>query len=160
MSDLEQPQNQPEPDPKGSVPLPRDKELEDELQAVKEALDAPKSDRPVAPSDLGSAEEVTLERERGTVRRERVELEGQTKRNGDICFRRSTLVAVLVILALVAVGSLGAIAAGMATGVYPLAASAVLSLSGAGGGSVFAWNVYVKATTPSKPQPEPVGEGP
>jgi len=160
MSDLEQPQDQPEPDPKGHVPLPRDEELEAELQRVSEELTAPKLDRPVAPSDLASAAEVTLERERGTVRRDRVELEGLAEGNKDIGFKRKVLVAVLVLLGLVAVGSLAVIAAGIATGMYPMAASAVLPLSGAGGGGVFAWNTYVKATTRPKPEPEPAGEGP
>jgi hypothetical protein len=160
MSDLEHPQNQPEPDPQGSVPLPRDKELEDELQAIKEAIDAPKSDKPAAPSDLDSLEDVALERARGTVRQDRVELEGLSESNKDIGFRRKVLIAVLCILGLVAVGSVAVVAAGLAAGIYPMAGSALLSLSGAGGGSVFAWNVYVKATTPAKPMPEPTGEGP
>ncbi len=160
MSDLEHPQDQPEPDPKGSVPLPRDEELEEELQRVKEELDAPREDKPIAPSELADPVEVELERKRDTVRRDRVELEGLEESNKDIGFRRKMLIVVLCILGLVALGSVAGLAAGIAIGMYPMAASALFSLSGAGGGSVFVWNAYVKATTPTKPEPEPTGEGP
>lgn len=160
MSDREHPQDQSEPSKPSEVSLPRDEKFDEQVQRVTEELKAPKQDKPVAPSDLGDPGEVTLERERGTVRRERVELEGLEEGNKDISFKRKMLIVVLAILALVALGSLAVIAAGVAAGAYPVVASAVVSLSGAGGGSVFAWNVYVKATTPAKPEPEPTGEGP
>ncbi len=85
MSDPEHPQDQHSaPSNPNQVSLPRDEQFEEEVQRVTEELEAPKPDRPVAPSDLGSAEEVTLERERGTVRRDRVELEGLEESNKDL----------------------------------------------------------------------------
>ena len=66
----------------------------------------------------------------------------------------------LALLGFVALGSLAVIAKGMTEDTYPVMAYAVAALSGAGGGSVFVWNVYVKATAPSKPAPEPTAEGP
>lgn len=159
MSDLEHPQNQPEPDPKGSVPLPRDEELEDELQAVKEALDAPKPDKPVAPSELDNLDDVELELGRETVRYKRKKTTRFKEEVRNIGFTRTLVIMVLSILALVALGSMAVIATGISTGIYPLAASGLAVLSGSGGGGVLIGSMYMKSTHP-KPEPEPTGEGP
>jgi len=67
-------------------------------------------------------------------------------------FRRMVLIVVLCILSLVAVGSLTVIVAGVAAGVYPLVAGAVVPLSGSGGLSVLAWRTYAEASgAESKP---------
>jgi hypothetical protein len=159
MSDLDRSQNQPEPDPKGSVPLPRDEELENELQAVKEALEEPKPDRPIAPSELDNLEEVEVELGRESVRyrRKKTARLGEEVRNTG--FTRMLVIAVLSLLALVALGSIAVIATGISTGVYPLAASGLATLSGSGGGGVLIGSIYMKSTHP-KPEPEPTGEGP
>ncbi len=159
MNDPNHPQNQPEPDPKGSVPLPRDKELEDELQRVKEALEAPKPDKPAAPSDLASLDDVELELGRETVRDGRAKTARRKEETRNIGFARTLVIMVLSILVLVALGSLAVIATGFATGVYPLAASGLAVLSGSGGGSVLIGSMFMKSTH-SKPEPEPTGEGP
>jgi hypothetical protein len=161
MSDLEHPQDQQDdPSKTGGIRLPRETTQEEEIELLEKALDAFGEDKPVAPSSLEDDRQVQHELAVEDVRQKRAVTERLTEGNKDISFKRKMLIVVLAILALVAMGSLGAIAAGIATGMYPVAASAVLSLSGAGGGSVFAWNVYVKATTLAKPEPEPTGEGP
>jgi hypothetical protein len=60
-------------------------------------------------------------------------------------FRRHALVVVLCILVLVAVGSSAVIVTGIITGLYPLAAGAVVPLSSSGGLSVLAWRTYAES---------------
>jgi hypothetical protein len=161
MSDSNHPQDQQHPvsSQSGRVPLPRDKELEDELQRVKEELEAPRQDKPAVPSGLQSAAEVGLERERETVRRERLTLERGAEEIKEFGFRRKCLVAILGICGLIAAASTGVIAAGIATHTHSLLAPALVPLSSSGALSVGAWRIYV-GKTPSKPKPEPTGEGP
>jgi hypothetical protein len=156
MSDPNHPQDQPEP---SRVPLPRDKELEDELQRVKEGLEAPREDKPVAPSGLENLDDIELELGRETVRDKRFKTKRLKEEVRNIGFSRTLVVAVLSILGLVALGSLAVIATGFATGMYPLAASGLATLSGSGGGGVLVYRTYMKSLL-SKPEPEPTGEDP
>jgi hypothetical protein len=77
------------------------------------------------------------------VRRERVETERAEEVVKEYGFRRTVLVAVLCILGSVALGSLTVVVTGVVTGMYPLAAGAVLTLSGSGGLTVLAWRTYM-----------------
>jgi len=101
---------------------------------------------PVAPASLQTLEDVQLEQAVEEIRRGRVETEGAEEVVKEFGFRRIVLVAILCILGLVAVGSLAVVAAGIATGLYPLAAAAVAPLSGSGGLSVLAWRTYTGNT--------------
>ena len=60
-------------------------------------------------------------------------------------FRRVVLLVVLGILGLVAVGSIAVIVTGIVSGIYSLAAGAVVPLSGSGGLSVLAWRTYAES---------------
>lgn len=160
MSDPNHPQDQPSAaSQSGRVPLPRDKELEDELQRVKEELDAPKQDKPVAPSELEDAGAIVLEQGRDTVRRDRLTLRRGEEEISDLEFRRRVLIAVLAILGLIAGASTAIIATGIATHDHALLIPALGPLSGSGLLSVGAWRIYA-GTMPAKREPEPTGGGP
>lgn len=90
-------------------------------------------------------EDIQLEQAVEGLRRGRVETQGAVEVVKEFGFRRIVLVAVLCILGLVAVGSLAVIVTGIAAGIYPLAAGAVVPLSGSGGLSVLAWRTYVES---------------
>jgi hypothetical protein len=100
---------------------------------------------PIAPVSLETLEDVQLEQAIETIRRGRVETKRAEEAVKEFGFRRRVLVAVLCILSLVTLGSLAVIVAGIATGTYAVAASAVVPLSGSGGLSVLAWRIYAEA---------------
>lgn len=77
------------------------------------------------------------------LRRARVETRRAEEGVKEFGFRRTVLVAVLCILALVALGSLAVIAVGIVASRYPMAAGAIAPLSGSGALSVLAWRTYI-----------------
>ena len=95
---------------------------------------------------LESLEDVQLEQAIEGVRRARVETARAEEVVREFGFRRAVLVVVLCLLGLVALGSFAVVVTGIAIGVYPLAASAVVPLSGAGGLSVRAWRIYTESS--------------
>jgi hypothetical protein len=98
---------------------------------------------PLAPASLQTLEDVRFEQALEAVRLGRVETERAEEAVKEYGFRRTVLVAVLCILGLVAVGSLAVVATGIVAGIYPMAAGAVVTLSGSGGLSVLAWRAYM-----------------
>ena len=96
----------------------------------------------VSTASLQTIEDVQLEQAIEAIRRGRVETERAEEAVKEYGFRRTVLVAVLGILGLVALGSMAVVVTGIVTGIYPLAAGAVVPLSGSGGLSVFAWRTY------------------
>ncbi|HEV2857268.1 MAG TPA: hypothetical protein VGW80_02565 [Solirubrobacterales bacterium] len=96
----------------------------------------------LAPASLRTLDDLQFEQALEAVRRERVETERAEEAVKEFGFRRIVLVVVLCILGLGAVGSLAVIVTGVVTGLYPLAAGAVVSLSGSGGLSVLAWRTH------------------
>jgi hypothetical protein len=96
----------------------------------------------VAPASLQTLEDVQHEQSLEAIRRGRVETERAEEVVKEFGFRRAVLITVLCILGLVALGSLAVVATGIAAGLYPLAAGAVVPLSGSGGLSVLAWRTY------------------
>lgn len=101
------------------------------------------SEPAVASPPLETLEDVQLAQAVESVRRARVETERAEEVVREFGFRRVVLVVVLCILGLAAAGSLAVIAAGLAAGLYPLAAGAVAPLSGCGGLTVLAWRAYL-----------------
>jgi hypothetical protein len=140
----------------GGTPLTPETPLDEEIQLIEKALDAPIEDRPVAPSDLESTEDIETERGRRTVRRER--LEDQIVKE-ELEFKKKCFVAILGICGLIAGASTAVIAAAMATHTHTLLIPALGPLFGSGGLSVGAWRIYVGSTR-SKPKPPPTGESP
>jgi protein-S-isoprenylcysteine O-methyltransferase Ste14 len=99
----------------------------------------------VSTASLRTLEDVQFEQAIEAVRRARVETRRAEEEVKEFGFRRAVLVVVLCILALVAVGSLAVVVTGIVTGLYPLAAGAVVPLSGCGGLSVLAWRTYARS---------------
>src|SRR3954452_22040567 len=97
---------------------------------------------PVSTASLRTLEDVQHEQALEAVRRGRVETERAEEVVKEYGFRRAVLVTVLCILGLVALASLAVVATGIVAGLYPLAAGAVVPLSGTGGLSVLAWRTY------------------
>jgi len=160
MSDPEHPQDQQSVlSQGGSTPLTEETPLDEEIQLIEEALDAPIEDKPVAPSALENADDIRIERGRRTVRRERLEDGRLQEEINDFGFRRKCFVAILGICALIAGASTAVIAAVIATHTHTLLLPALGPLFGSGGLSVGAWRIYVGPMR-SKPEPEPSGEGP
>jgi hypothetical protein len=93
---------------------------------------------------LDTLEDVQLEQAIEALRRARVETKRAEEEVKEYGFRRTMLVVVLSILALVALGSLAIVAAGISAGQYPLAAGAIAPLSGSGAMSVLAWRAYIR----------------
>src|SRR3954452_15314236 len=87
---------------------------------------------PVSTASLQTLEDVQHEQALEAIRRGRVETKRAEEVVKEFGFRRVVLIAVLCVLALVAVGSLAVVATGIVTGIYPLAAGAVVPLSGSG----------------------------
>jgi hypothetical protein len=94
---------------------------------------------------LETLEDVQLEQAIEAVRRGRVETKRAEEGVKEFGFRRIVLLIVLGILGLVAVGSIAVIMTGIVSGIYSLAAGAVVPLSGSGGLSVLAWRTYAES---------------
>jgi hypothetical protein len=93
--------------------------------------------------NLETLEDVQLEQAIEAVRRARVETKRAEEGVKEFGFQRTVLVAVLGILGLVALGSLTALAAGIFTSQYSLAAGAMAPLSGSGVFTLLAWRAYM-----------------
>jgi hypothetical protein len=92
-------------------------------------------DVPANASDLGSAEEISLELDR-----ERLRFVQEERKN--FRFLRAGFIAVLAILALAAAVSAVTILVGLTAGPAEAVIPSIWALAGSGGGSVFIWRFY------------------